>query len=462
MALREDCSVDELGALIAADPALSMRILGLVNSAAFRQQQEIRDVPRAITVLGLRGLRNLALSLVVSDMVPLGPEGDVLLANCLRRAIAARGLAERLGDRDATSHFTTGLLLDVGLLTHARTDAAAAVDLARLPAQQRPLQERARGGPTHVALGLALAQEFGLPEGPVQAIASHHDRAPPEARDARIAWVAEHLAAVFEGGHLDPLRARAVEAAGVLGLDEAVVDELLAVLPGEVEAAARGFDRDLGPQVDVETLVQDATQRLVEMNQQYEGLVRTLEAVLAEKDELMDELRTANAQLSQLAVTDALTGLPNKRALAETLVRDLSRADRDQTPLGLVAADVDHFKRVNDTYGHAAGDEVLRRLAEVLRSGVRTGDVPARYGGEEFVVVLPRADRQGAGVVAERLRSTLEATEIDLGTTTLRVTASFGVAIAAPEDTPESLFARADAALYRAKGEGRNRVVFAD
>lgn len=167
------------------------------------------------------------------------------------------------------------------------------------------------------------------------------------------------------------------------------------------------------------------------------------------------------AEVERRAKTDALTGLWNRRHFTVELARWLDQADRYATPVSLVMVDVDHFKRVNDTHGHAVGDEVLRHVAALLRDGARTVDTVARLGGEEFALLLPSTDAAGAAEVAERLRATLAARPVRLaGGEALVVTASFGVAgYPATTLTRERVVEAADAALYAAKRDGRNRVV---
>jgi diguanylate cyclase (GGDEF)-like protein len=161
------------------------------------------------------------------------------------------------------------------------------------------------------------------------------------------------------------------------------------------------------------------------------------------------------------AVTDELTGLANVRAFHSILEREVERARRFQSPLGLVMVDLDNFKRVNDEHGHQQGDEVLASVASVLRELSRDIDAPARYGGEELAVVLPQTDVEGAALQAERMRDAVQHLRVPRvgGGGFLRVTASFGVA-SIPESAPdgEGLIAAADAALYRAKRRGKNRV----
>jgi len=165
-------------------------------------------------------------------------------------------------------------------------------------------------------------------------------------------------------------------------------------------------------------------------------------------------------RVASQASTDGLTGLANRRLLDEELVLEWRRADRVGASLAFVLLDLDDFKRVNDTHGHLAGDAVLRVVGRVLAEGVRQVDLAGRYGGEEFALILPETELPGAHKLAERVRSTLEATAIELPDgQTLRVTASFGVALKDAQATPEDLVSAADDALYAAKAAGKNRVM---
>ncbi|HET7771875.1 MAG TPA: sensor domain-containing diguanylate cyclase [Chloroflexota bacterium] len=171
------------------------------------------------------------------------------------------------------------------------------------------------------------------------------------------------------------------------------------------------------------------------------------------------ELAWSYAEVDRKARTDALTGLFNRMHFGEQLQRTLAEADRHNQPLSLVLVDVDHFKKVNDSWGHEAGDAVLKHVARILQEAVRAVDVCARYGGEEMAILMSQTDTAGAVEVAERLRARLEATVIRHAGAEIAVTASFGVATY-PETVKvkEQLFPSADKALYIAKHEGRNRV----
>ncbi len=158
---------------------------------------------------------------------------------------------------------------------------------------------------------------------------------------------------------------------------------------------------------------------------------------------------------------DTLTGLPNRLAFDERVTLEIARMQREQTPLCLAIWDVDHFKQVNDTFGHQAGDKALHVVGKTLNQLIRDVDMVARYGGEEFVMVLPKANLQQAFVVLERIREKLASTAFRFKDTPLKITLSCGVAEFGAGETIESVITRADDALYRAKANGRNRTQMA-
>jgi len=174
-------------------------------------------------------------------------------------------------------------------------------------------------------------------------------------------------------------------------------------------------------------------------------------------------LQRSQAFLKDMAIRDGLTGLLNRREFHQRLDGEVDRAHRQSTPLSLIMIDIDHFKRVNDTHGHLAGDEVLRKVATVLSQSIRSMDHLARYGGEEFVIVTPEP-QQGTLVMAERIRKAVENSRfMGKSERDLQVTVSLGVATLPDQArTAQTLIARADKALYRAKESGRNRVCAAD
>ncbi len=198
-----------------------------------------------------------------------------------------------------------------------------------------------------------------------------------------------------------------------------------------------------------------------------EALRREMEKTRVREQELLEvtrRLEEANRTLSMLSMIDGLTGIANRRQLDQALDREIRRCARERLMLSLIMMDIDHFKLYNDHYGHLAGDECLRRVAEVLSGHTRRpADLAARYGGEEFALILPETDRSGALAVAETIRRSVSALTIPHAAHpgSDRVTLSAGVVTLIPDAgaAPETVISRADSALYSAKRTGRDRVV---
>lgn len=163
-------------------------------------------------------------------------------------------------------------------------------------------------------------------------------------------------------------------------------------------------------------------------------------------------------RLENVAATDSLTGLLNRHAFELMFEQAVHEAHRAKTPLALILLDIDHFKNINDSHGHLAGDRVIMRVARMLENSLRNGDVLCRWGGEEFLILLKQTSLDTAQLVAEKLRESMAAEQLHMGSKTLRITGSFGVAEFGGVETLVHFFARADRALYMAKSAGRNRV----
>ena len=187
----------------------------------------------------------------------------------------------------------------------------------------------------------------------------------------------------------------------------------------------------------------------------------TIKVGVAERSRLRDmtaSLSIRSESLEQAAVTDALTGLNNRRYFDDALREYLVAFTRIEKPLGMIIPDLDHFKQVNDTYGHSVGDDVLREVALCLQDFTRYHDVVARLGGEEFAILSPNITERQLFELAERIRKAVTQIAVAAGSVTIHVTVSAGIALWDGSETGEALFSRADKQLYAAKRNGRNQV----
>jgi diguanylate cyclase (GGDEF)-like protein len=236
-------------------------------------------------------------------------------------------------------------------------------------------------------------------------------------------------------------------AAGAYRFGVIIVRPLDRLIEGARQVAAGHLDVDLpvagGGEVGYLTKV-------------FNGMVWRLREGRKELDATNEQLRRQNEELERLSLTDGLTGLANRRYLVQRLNEEALRFRRTKKEFSVLMADVDHFKQYNDTFGHPAGDEVLKKVARILQTTAREVDCACRYGGEEFCLMLPETSATGAAILAERICERVAAAEFP----GQKITLSIGVAsLPSNGDTPDAVIAAADEALYQAKREGRNRVV---
>ena len=452
---RPDVSLDELGAMIERDPALAARVLRMANSGFYGRPRSISRVRDAVLILGLRTVKTLALGFtLVTDLRArqgAGFDHTWLWQRSLYAGVVARGVAVRAGLRTADEAFLGGLfhLLGVIALESALGDdyralaseAGRDVDLLRA-------REFERFGVDHSRVGAGLAERWNLPAALVDAIrhAADPDAAPLETAQLVMCVHAGCAAAdVILGEHPGERLGQLRTACQRLGLPPEAAEELVA--DGLASGAA------LGATLDIPASCLEPEEVLARAN---EALLR----LTIESERENAALQAEREQLIQQASTDVLTGVANRRHFHEFLEEHFRLAARYGTPLSLFLVDLDHFKQLNDTYGHLVGDEVLRAVAQRMRAHLRDADLLARFGGEEFVVVLPSTPLEGAVQSAERVREALAARPIEAAGQEIPVTASFGVSAYRADAlmTPEWLIKEADLALYEAKRAGRNCV----
>lgn len=292
-ALRDDVSVMELAEMAAVDPAFALRVLAVANSSAYGLSRKVATVEHAAALLGIRGLRNIALGMLVADLVPAAEGAACFLSNCLRRAVAAREIAVVSGLASPDDGFFAGLLLEVGLLHQACDHFDLAVQVARAPGRHRPLRERAYGLLPHPQLGQSLARELSLPETMAQAIVCHHDVNRPQDALSAVCWASEFVASVLETGHEAHTLHRAEAALDSLALGVEIVHSLVERVPSEVAELSRALDCAAGAEHEGGKIRRGIEDDLSDLDAQCEQMAQILESVLGERDQLRAELQAA-------------------------------------------------------------------------------------------------------------------------------------------------------------------------
>jgi diguanylate cyclase (GGDEF)-like protein len=464
---RDEPDMGEISKLIGSDPALSAKILRLTNSPMYGLKCQVRTVSHAICLLGLSAVRPLALSFSLVKGLQTRDRKSLtwFWKRSLLAAVAARELATASNYRLGEEAFLGALLQDIGVLALRQLASAEYTSLVRPGIGHAALAdgERTLFGEDHASLGAWLAERWKLPTSLCSAIAGSHSAGQlPEGTHADIAHLVRLVAVSgevadvwIEADAAEAMKALRTSASLLLQIDDRKLDATLRQVAIRSEEVANYFDVEIGTPEELSAILDQAKETL---------LILALAANRQVNDakEAMGSLEAKAKSLEHEAQRDGLTGLFNRAYFDHAVAQKVEQAATDRTPLSLILFDIDHFKNVNDTYGHQAGDKVLSGVAKVLGGRMRPTDITARYGGEEFVLLLPCTDGSGAAIVAERLRRRVSETVHEIGAgSVLRVTVSAGHATLQPGSaaSSETLVASADTALYAAKRGGRNMVV---
>ncbi len=466
-----------LSSLIESEPTFTARLLRIANSAG-GARVGVKTIRQATVTLGARTIRNEAVSHVVRVTSNQLPPGDLDVGrfweDSLRRGTAARIIAEALAFEDPTEAFTVGLIQDLGTLMLAAVfpeKSQGIEEATRLAAGERIAFEMKRFGTTHAAFFSKIGATWSLPADLCEAVNCHHDPSLIRGnrrlrRICQIAYAADAVADVFQArasaGTLEAAKAALARLSS--NRRTLVLDEICDALRVAYPETARSLSIVVGEQPTLGDLITSVNASLLEITAQYEDTTQRLEMALREKEDLMRLLERKNDELARLAATDSLTGLANRRRFTEALHATLEDASERGESVSVVMIDLDHFKKVNDTYGHQCGDEVLAEAARRFALGFRASDFIGRIGGEEFAVILPATDRAGAELAANRCRNFIAASPIACKDgSSVAITASFGGTTWDPCDPDTSvseMLSRADARLYTSKKTGRNKVTW--
>lgn len=469
-----EASIQELAEVLSLDAALAAQILRISNSAAYSRGREITRLSEAVILLGARNVSIIALGFRLKEAMPewehkSGMTDARLWQHNVATAVTARGLARLARVSDTETAFLCGLLSRIGQLLLYTIDPDAYGNVLEATDGQLPsaeMESELLGSSHHEAADLLL-KKWGLPTVICDAVRCwdggfDYDQLPPESqRMANIIKISDTFARMmFAEQKAFGLQRVHHLAQRDFGLSGGEVERMFRSCGQDLEQCMAIFDVPVQHEIDCSAILETARQQLVNLSL---GLAADLDQARTNTTDLMEQ----NRQLAKESSTDALTGLYNRKALnAELVALDEARGQSNgYPPYSVLMIDVDHFKRINDTYGHTVGDELLRAVADTLSRSARATDVVARYGGEEFVVVLTNAGQNEAAQVAERFRRAVESHKLPYQDGYLCVTASIGVAYsdALPLTSSfQEVLDAADAALYEAKRAGRNRIALAD
>ncbi|WP_373499245.1 HDOD domain-containing protein [Desulfococcus sp.] len=456
---KKEPDIGEIDRIISSDAVLTTKILKLANSPFYGFKFKITTIQRAISMLGLNTIKSLALSFSVTTTYynknVKGINYTQFWKDSIVGAVSAKLLAEKISPALSADAFFMGLLKDMGALTlaYGLPEAYAQVVSAVEDGESLHEAETRVLGFNHMEMGEYLANSWGLPENFCIPIGCHHfpeKVADPQIEDIVTRSRLLHLASLFTEllnasemvfllGSLQQL----TQAYGFSGnLDCARMAEEINTQTREILPI---FDIQFKDDRDLSQLLEKAKSELANLSLE-------LITSLAAKDKEVEFFR-------EQATLDGLTAISNYKGFCEGLDREMSRAQRYKKPLSLIFSDIDHFKKVNDTYGHLAGDEALKTVVLRMKKELRQSDYIARYGGEEFAVILPETDSDDAMWVAERLRKKIEIESVSYQEARFSVTMSFGVAslLMGQSLSREGFIKLADDALYQAKKAGRNR-----
>jgi diguanylate cyclase (GGDEF)-like protein len=463
--------------VVKADPAITTKILKAANSSFFGFKSPVTSIERAVPLLGTTVVTTLALSFSLVDAAmasgPLAQHYTAYWKQSIVQAVAAEVLAEHYAKTLSSDCFLTGLLLDLGRLAILKTASQDYLPVLvdwESQGGSLPELERGRLGIDHVSIGAALMQQWKLPTKLIDAVLRHH-------------LSAEHVLA--ELGVDDTTGDRVIATAATVGdyfctpdkrnalsrmeqfasaffqMDRKAVEEYLAKTRERIDRAGHLFSvsfEGLGTSVD---LMADASEQLAQVAVREHMASTRVEMQREAVEHEKQELATKNQELQERATRDALTNLYNRAFFAEALNAAIGGASRSAGLLAVLFSDIDHFKRINDTYGHQFGDQVLCAVSRIHTEALRRSDVVARYGGEEFVVLVHQPSEKGLEKLAGRLREAVEGYEFFFEGKRVPVTISIGAAVALPEREPGDLALRlvaaADEAMYESKNGGRNQ-----
>ena len=462
MTAADDVDINKLADLITADPALTTKILKTVNSPFYGLSKNVSTVSQSLVILGLQSVKTLVLGFSLVRNLRSHEDSQFDYQSYWRRsiyaAVAARAIAIEVKLVQREEAFLAALLQDVGMpVLHIAMGTPYDTVVSEVGPNHQSLAaaEQQALGTTHAEVAAHLVTEWKLPPMLGNPIEHHHD--PDSAPDElKMLTRVVHLAGLCAELFMDHVTPQIVQNAKdyaheQFGLDDQALADLMATISDNTREMAKLFKVPVGDQRGYEEILSRANEQLIRLS--------------LESQQQASKMESRARAFEEQANTDALTGIANRKRFAQELREAFARAKKFLRPLSILVIDADHFKSINDTHGHDAGDRVLIHIASTLTEAARSMDLAARYGGEEFVLIMPETPLESAASLAESIRAVVATEPFVYEQTNINVTISVGVATCGDGITfpnEKAFFRAADAAVYKAKGNGRNRVEVAE
>ena len=457
----KEAGLKEIGEILATDPTLSAEVLKAINSHFYSLPNKITSVPHAVNLLGNQTVKSLALSFsLVKNLRSKEANGFDYVnfwKTSLTGAVSAKLLTKKILPSFAEDAFFLGLIHNIGTLAMNQC----------MPEQYQLVLNETKNssfscseaenrffGFNHMLLGEFMTKSWGLPESFTTPILHHHglDDIVIQEPNTDVMIKLLRLSSLFiDLSNYKEKKAITTFAqieylAKKYGFQDnfPIVEDIAKEIHLKTINVFPLFNIKVDEDTDYFNIIEDARNELINLSSDF------MEQLCEQKKQIEN--------LSKQAMTDSLTNLLNFHAFHKCLDKEIERAQRYKHNLCLIMADIDHFKNINDTYGHLAGDHVIKTVAQFFQDFIRTSDSVARYGGEEFAFILPEISKTDAMIVAERLREKIDSMQIEHEKQPISVSLSFGISFLKLNSNAKKieLIKEADSALYKAKKAGRN------